>query len=155
MGLGGGRAGAGRARRNGSRSAYGAGAREARDEQSLGTGGAGEDEGGGCPAIDSARRQVARGAARTHSPDRRTVRRPPGCPAAGPSGRDVGTWVTRAWGSVGRRAGASRDGARRGGRVEDGRAVRDLVERSVAGKGSVVDPGPGSRREACGRLGSR
>lgn len=155
MGLGGGRAGAGRARRNGSRLAYGEGAREAHDEQSLGTGGAGEDEGGGCPAIDSARRQVARGDVRIHSPDHRMVRRPPGCPAAGPSGHDAGTWATRAWGSAGRRAGASRDGARRGGRVEGGRAVRDLVERSVVGKGSGVDPGPGSHTEACGRLGSR
>lgn len=155
MGLGGGRAGAGRARRNGSRSAHDAGVREALDEQSLGTGGAGENEGGGCPAIDSARRQVARGAARTHSPDHRMFHRPPGCPAAGPSGRDVGTWVTHAWGNAGRRAGASCDEARHGGRVDGGRAVRDLVERSVAGKGSGDDPGPGSRMEACGRLGSR
>ncbi len=60
-----------------------------------------------------------------------------------------------AWGSAGRRAGVSRDGATRGGRVDDGRVVRDPVERSVAGKGNGVDSGPGSRTEACGRQGSR
>ncbi len=131
------------------------GAGEALDEQSLAIGDAVVNEGGGCPVIDSARRQVDHGAARTHSPDRRKVRRPPGCQAVGPSGRDVGTWEMHAWGSVGRRAGVSHDGARRGGRVDDGRVVRDPVERSVAGKGNGVEPGPGSRMEACGRQGSR
>lgn len=126
------------------------GAREAREEQSLGV-----NEGGGCPVIDSAHRQVAHGAAHTHSPDRRKVRHLPGRQAADTSDCDVGIWVMPAWGSVGRHAGVSRDGARRGGRVEDGRAVRDLTERSVAGKVNRVYPGPGSRMEACGQQGSR
>lgn len=112
----------------------------------------------GCLEINSAHRQAARGGVRTHSPGRRTVRRPPGCPAVGPSGHDAGIWATCAWGSEGTRVGetwATRDGARRGGRAVGGRAVRDPAERSVLEMGSGVDPVPGSRTGACGQRGSR
>lgn len=149
----------------------GEGAVGARDEQSLVSVGVGEgfhhaDE--GCHGRGSARRREAHDAAHTRNPSRRRARHPPGCPPAGgrSSGSGAETEVTR--GAASAATGAEASAASRAWtRSRHGAGRRDVTgagggspgrgpaERSVGGRGSAIDPGPGGRRGAFGRRGSR
>lgn len=142
----------------------------ARGGQSLGSVGVGEGShvGVGYHERGFARRQGARGAARTHSLARRRVRRPPGSPQAEArsSGLDEGTSVSRGEANVGTggaESAGNRDGMRSPRDVEKpgvtgdggGSPCRGPAGRSVWGRANEAAPAPGDRSRAYGQRGSR